>query len=71
MPCTGEAVTPQSVSGGVGWGQKYLVISLHIESGSQDPTVDCRVFLSRCLDAVWAGTNSDLGILTLETLWKH
>lgn len=45
MPCTGgEAVTPQSVSGEVGWGQRCLVISLHSESGSQDPTVDCRGF---------------------------
>lgn len=40
----GDAVTPQSVSGEVGWGQRCLVISLHSESGSQDPTVDCRVF---------------------------
>lgn len=68
----GEAFTPQSIRREVGGGQRHLVISVHSENGYQVPTVDCMVlFFSRCQDAVWTVTNSDLRVLTFETLWKH
>jgi hypothetical protein len=73
MPLSGgEAFTPGSIHGEVGRGQRRLVISVRSENGYQVPTVDCMVlFFPRCQDAVWTVTNSDLRVLTFETLWKH
>lgn len=69
----GEPSSPQSISGDVGGGAEVSSNECSFRNGHQVPTVDCMAFSSssRCRDACGLTPNSDVRILTFETLWKH